>query len=92
MFGVQVAPEHIKTAEELIPKLPAVVNGIIGRVNETLGNFDQRLARIEAALERIEDGQRRNDSDSEPTRPAGVGATQRALESGSLNGTGRGSD
>jgi hypothetical protein len=78
MFGVNVRPEHIAAAEELIPRIPSIVSGAVSSINATMKNFDERLARMEAALERLEHG---NGSD-DFTRPAGVGATQRGIERG----------
>lgn len=94
MFGVKVLPEHIAAAENLIPKLPGLVNQAVTSINGAMANFDRRLKELESRdeqnrfllaeiLQEVHLG-RYDDSD---TRPAGTGATQRVIESGgNLNG------
>lgn len=96
MLGIKVPPEHIKAAEELIPKLPALVKGSVDAINSTMGKFDERLKALEteakwqreamlhllAKMNEVSLNGGRNDSDGGDTRPAGIGATQRGVERG----------
>lgn len=95
MLGVKVAPEHIKAAEDIIPKLPGLVNQAVTSINGAMQGFDGRLRAIETRLNAIQFGLERiegngqqfgNHSDGGDTYPAGSGGTQRALERGNLNG------
>lgn len=78
MLGVNVTPEHIKQAEDFIPKFP----GLVKQAAASVDSFDVRLKSLEAIaaeiLQEVRLG-RHNDSD---TRAAGTGATQRAIERG----------
>jgi hypothetical protein len=92
MLGVKIEPVVIAKIEAAIPQMPALVNAVVARVN----TFDERIRFIEIKqaacedlllriLREVESGRFEFDGD----RPAGIGATQRAIESvGSVNGPG----
>lgn len=89
MLGIKVPPETVAQIEAIIPQLPARANQVIQVVNSSLQNFDERLRALEAGQREIlEVLHGRTDND----KPAGVGHTQLALERGSLNGSGGGSE
>lgn len=96
MFGVNVKPEHIKAAEELIPKLPGLVEQTVSRIDSGMNNFDQRIKTLETRAEEsrfllaeILQEVRLGRHDDSDTRPAGAGATQLAIERGEpVNGNG----
>ena len=75
VLGVKIPPETIKQIEAMAPQIPGRVVQAIAVIN----SFDARLARMEEALERIEVYVGSSD---DINRPAGVGATQRALAAG----------
>jgi hypothetical protein len=82
MLGIKVPPEVVGQIEAILPKLPAIIQQSIATINGALRTYDERLTNIEQTQLRIlEELQNVNSSE----RPAGIGATQRAFESG--NGT-----
>lgn len=83
MLGIKIPPETLKQIEEMIPQVPRIVQQTIATVNFSLKSYDERLKVIEETQLKILEKLDERDSD---TRPAGIGATQRALESG-FNGT-----
>lgn len=46
-LGINISPEHIKAAEEIIPQLPARLNQAVVIINGAINNFDQRLQALE---------------------------------------------
>lgn len=90
MFGVTVDQKHIKAAEDLIPKVPALVNEVVTKINAGMNNFDQRLRALEASnqeiLGELRNGRIRDNDHDDDTRPAGIGGTQRELERIGVNG------
>jgi len=88
MFGVKISPEQVKKLEELIPQIPGIVAEVVCKVDAHIAHTDMRLMAIESRLERIEDGIERNNGDDDYIRPAGSGATERALGRGESIGVG----
>lgn len=86
MLGVKVTPEQIAAIEAIIPQIPGKIQQTINVINAALQNFDARLRALEQnqliilkQLEDIRDGGRNNSDDGGDIRPAGIGATERAI-------------
>jgi hypothetical protein len=82
MLGIKIPPETVKQIEDLIPKIPGIVQQGIITINAALRRYDDRLARIERTQLQILEALHERNSNH---HPAGVGANGRALESG-VNG------
>lgn len=80
MLGVKISPEDLAKVEAIIPQIPARAQQLIAFAN----NLDARLKSVERKQVEILEALHGSDSD---TRPAGAGATQRAIEHGT-NGAG----
>ena len=94
MLGVKVAPETVAQIEAVLPQLPSKIQEVIAMVNTAIQQGDKRLWILEEQMKLIRVSQEiileavlngRTDSGGD-TRPAGIGATERAAVERIANG------
>lgn len=61
MLDIKIDEEHIRAVEDIIPKIPAKINEVLGYISGNTKRFHERLERIEQSLVRLEQQNGRTD-------------------------------